>query len=372
MTKVGVSCVRVRVYIYTREILVSTVPGTVGTVTYSVACACAGEARNFCVEVCCVDRRMWGHEIAGQNYRIQHSGFVTGNVRPIWRVVSDRDLATCGVFRGNRARPPAWSVCASFRPLDIHEYVFGAKSCATRLKPMGSARLSAAKGAAYVTLAEFVASAFALKGIAGLAPAHRMVASAPFIVRSRRNASLPEYRLRRLACARTRNAQTPPSDSLSSTRAMPFPLLTSVCGAVRLSAGRAKGEERSNLRRNHLAMGVALERADIRTTDQPTSRTRADGQNPRFAYKRSGDRFPAWGGGLGTARPTVAGRTEGCNWAKRSCGVARARGITIPGAGVVAAQVSPNSAYREAICVLTDPRVPKLTNQLTMKPTNQL
>ena len=353
MTKVGVSCVRVRVYIYTREILVSTVPGTVGTVTYSVACACAGEARNFCVEVCFTGLNLPDRDLAtcgvfrgNRAARGTCQRVVPVNVRPIWRVVSDRDLATCGVFRGNRARPPAWSVCASFRPLDIHEYVFGAKSCATRLKPMGSARLSAAKGAAYVTLVEFVASAFALKGIAGLAPAHRMVASAPFIVRSRRNASLPEYRLRRLACARTRNAQTPPSDSLSSTRAMPFPLLTSVCGAVRLSAGRAKGEERSNLRRNHLAMGVALERADIRTTDQPTSRTRADGQNPRFAYKRSGDRFPAWGGGLGTARPTVAGRTEGCNWAKRSCGVARAQGRTIPSAGVVAAQVSPNSACR--------------------------
>ena len=329
MTNRNVSCVRIRVYIYTREILVSTVPGTVGTVTYSVARACAGETRNFCVEVC----------FTGLN-------------------LPDRDLATCGVFRGNRARPPAWSVCASFRPLDIHEYVFGAKSCATRLKPMGSARLSAAKGAAYVTLAEFVASAFALKGIAGLAPAHRMVASAPFIVRSRRNASLPEYRLRRLACARTRNAQTPPSDSLSSTRAMPFPLLTSVCGAVRLSAGRAKGEERSNLRRNHLAMGVALERADIRTTDQQISRTRADGQNPRFAYKRSGDRFPAWGGAAVSSKPpyragqrlSARARTVRCcanaSWAKRSCGVARAQGRTIPSAGVVAAQVSPNSACR--------------------------
>ena len=39
------------------------------------------------------------------------------------------------------------------------------------------------------------------------------------------------------------------------------------------------------------------------------------------------------------------------NWAKRSCGVARADKTAIPSAGVVAAQVSPNSACREATCV---------------------
>ena len=42
------------------------------------------------------------------------------------------------------------------------------------------------------------------------------------------------------------------------------------------------------------------------------------------------------------------------NWAKRSCGVARADKTAIPSAGVVAAQVSPNSACREATCVLKD------------------
>ena len=42
---------------------------------------------------------------------------------------------------------------------------------------------------------------------------------------------------------------------------------------------------------------------------------------------------------------------EDANWAKRSCGVARATRATIPSAGVVAAQVSPNFAYREC-----DPR----------------
>ena len=40
------------------------------------------------------------------------------------------------------------------------------------------------------------------------------------------------------------------------------------------------------------------------------------------------------------------------NGAKRSCGVARADKTKIPSAGVVAAQVSPNSAYDEGICVL--------------------
>ena len=42
------------------------------------------------------------------------------------------------------------------------------------------------------------------------------------------------------------------------------------------------------------------------------------------------------------------GVSRGCDWAKRSCGVARAEKTTIPSAGVVAAQVSPNFAYRES------------------------
>ena len=76
-----------------------------------------------------------------------------------------------------------------------------------------------------------------------------------------------------------------------------------------LDNGRQSGEyRRSFVRRNHLARCFAFQRADIRTADQPISRSRADGFDLRFAYKRSGDRFPFWGGGLGTARPTIAGR----------------------------------------------------------------
>ena len=49
--------------------------------------------------------------------------------------------------------------------------------------------------------------------------------------------------------------------------------------------------------------------------------------------------------------PQPAAYTGVRNWAKRSCGVARALRTSIPSAGVVAAQVSPNSAYAEGICV---------------------
>ena len=63
-----------------------------------------------------------------------------------------RDLSTCGFFRANGARPAAWPVSASFRPLAVHKYGFGAKSCATRLNPPGSAPLAGAKEAACVTL----------------------------------------------------------------------------------------------------------------------------------------------------------------------------------------------------------------------------
>ena len=101
-----------------------------------------------------------------------------------------------------------------------------------------------------------------------------------------------------------------------------------------LDNGRQSGEDRRSLfRRNHLARCFAFQRADIRTADQPISRPRMDGLDLRFAYKRSGDRFPFWGGGLGTARtppsgpfglagargiPTVARR----NGAFLNCGVA--------------------------------------------------
>ena len=63
-----------------------------------------------------------------------------------------RDLSTCGFFRANGARPAAWPVSASFRPLAVHKYGFGAKSCANRLNPPGSAPLAGAKEAACVTL----------------------------------------------------------------------------------------------------------------------------------------------------------------------------------------------------------------------------
>ena len=75
-----------------------------------------------------------------------------------------------------------------------------------------------------------------------------------------------------------------------------------------LDNGRQSGEDRRSLfRRNHLARCFAFQRADIRTADQPISRSRADGFDLRFAYKRSGDRFPFWGGGLGTARTPPRG-----------------------------------------------------------------
>ena len=63
-----------------------------------------------------------------------------------------RDLSTCGFFRANGARPAAWPVSASFRPLAVHKYGFGAKSCANRLNLPGSAPLAGAKEAACVTL----------------------------------------------------------------------------------------------------------------------------------------------------------------------------------------------------------------------------
>ena len=143
----------------------------------------------------------------------------SGNVRPIWRVVPDRDLATCGVFRGNRARPPAWPVCASFRPLDIHEYVFGAKSCATRLKPMGSARLSAAKGAAYVTL---MSSRRFLRPLAS-GPVRRVVA--PAGCRAIHGA-MPRRGIPLLASLASRNGKPTNrvSASHSASRSLPPPL----------------------------------------------------------------------------------------------------------------------------------------------------
>ncbi len=57
-----------------------------------------------------------------------------------------------------------------------------------------------------------------------------------------------------------------------------------------------------------------------------------------------------------------ASRKNDGNWAKRSCGVARAEiEEEIPSAGVVAAQVSPNSAYAEGICVQkTGPVLPMI------------
>lgn len=250
---------RTRVYIYTRELLVSTVPGTVGTVTYSVARACAGETRNFCVEVC----------FTGLN-------------------LPDRDLATCGVFRGNRARPPAWSVCASFRPLDIHEYVFGAKSCATRLKPMGSARLSAAKGAAYVTLAEFVAIRetsvslpFAGQNLPAASSAYRGVGlrhGIPFLVR--------------LAL---RGESTEPALPVSLSSTLGF----TACSSHGFFLCRESAE-------------------DTRTAEQPTGRTRADGQ---IQFRREGDTAPYRAGQRLSARARTVRCRANASWPKGDCGV---------------------------------------------------
>ena len=63
-----------------------------------------------------------------------------------------RDLPTCGVFRGNRAPASERAASASLRPLAVHQYSFGSQSCRIRRVPAQSARLSAAKDAAFVTL----------------------------------------------------------------------------------------------------------------------------------------------------------------------------------------------------------------------------
>jgi hypothetical protein len=42
-------------------------------------------------------------------------------------------LAKRGGFRGNRTPLLIWAICASLRPLDVHEYVGGSQSCVNRL-----------------------------------------------------------------------------------------------------------------------------------------------------------------------------------------------------------------------------------------------
>ena len=134
-------------------------------------------------------------------------------------------LSECGSDRGNGARLRALSIRASFAPLDIHEYVFGGESCATRLSLEGSVPL---RPRFEPRLALSSALAWEARH-SSLAPAPRRASPAPCIDDPRRLASSLAHPLRSCALllamlAPRRACREPkPAASLSSLIAPRLP-----------------------------------------------------------------------------------------------------------------------------------------------------
>ena len=153
-----------------------------------------------------------------------------------------RDLRTCGVFRGNRAPASERAASASLRPLAVHQYSFGSQSCRIRRVPAQSARLSAAKDAAFVTLM----SSRRILRLGASGPVRRV--AAPASCWSIRGAIL-RRRIRLLVSLASRlgNPRTA-SSRLTPPAAPNLPRSRTQVLRLRLSAGRRGGRRRPSSR----------------------------------------------------------------------------------------------------------------------------
>ena len=201
-------------------------------------------------------------------------------------------LSACDLFRANGARLPAWPPCASFRPLDNLQVSLGAKSCASRLNPKGSAPLAGAKEVA-VTPSEFAAGRPSPAYPRALASGPVRRGDAPAVRRAVRVAR-PRRRIRLLVplASRIGGPTNRLAASHSASRSASPPLANAQ--SLRRYRGLPLASRKRNLPEEQAERpSVELSKAG-RAGSRASRRSAADGEE-RYSATKQGAAIRRWG-----------------------------------------------------------------------------